>query len=110
MAQIAFTAARTPAEHHFSERVRLQARVDALEATAAHLVEELRIKDARMERIEAHRRPHYPPAERLAILELRAACGWSQEETARRFQVTRPACTFRRRANCGCVRQSQSCL
>ena len=50
--------------------------------------EEIRIKDARMERIAPHRRPHYPPTERMAILELRAARGWSLEQTARTFQVT----------------------
>ena len=37
--------------------------------------EELRIKDARMEQIAPHRRPHYAPIERMAILELRAARG-----------------------------------
>ncbi len=52
-----------------------------------HLEEELRIKDARMALIDAHRRPHYRPIERMAILELRAARGWSQSETARRFLV-----------------------
>ena len=50
--------------------------------------EELRIKDARMKRLSAQRRPHYPPVERLAILELRAARAWSQAETARRLFVT----------------------
>jgi len=40
-----------------------------------------------MERLLAHRRPNYPAIERLAILELRAACGWSQAETARRLLV-----------------------
>jgi hypothetical protein len=30
-------------------------------------------KDARMARINPHRRPYYPPTERMAILELRAA-------------------------------------
>ena len=49
------------------------------------LNEELRIKDARMAMIDAHRRPHYRPIERMAILELKAARGWSQAETARRF-------------------------
>ena len=49
------------------------------------LEEELRIKDARMATIDAHRRPHYRPIERLAILEFKAARGWSQAETARRF-------------------------
>jgi transcriptional regulator with XRE-family HTH domain len=41
-----------------------------------------------MERIPPHRRPHYPPIERLAILELRAARGWSLAQTARRLLVT----------------------
>jgi transcriptional regulator with XRE-family HTH domain len=41
-----------------------------------------------MERLSAQRRPHYPPIERLAILELRAARGWSQAQTARRLLVT----------------------
>jgi transposase InsO family protein len=41
-----------------------------------------------MRRIPAQRRPHYPPNERLAILELRAARGWSQAQTARKLLVT----------------------
>jgi len=41
-----------------------------------------------MERLPAQRRPHYPAIERLAILELRAARGWSQAETARCLLVT----------------------
>ncbi|HEX5042902.1 MAG TPA: DDE-type integrase/transposase/recombinase [Candidatus Polarisedimenticolaceae bacterium] len=41
-----------------------------------------------MERLPAQRRPHYPPIERLAILELRAARGWTVAETARRLLVT----------------------
>ncbi len=40
-----------------------------------------------MAMIGAHRRPHYRPIERMAILELKAARGWSQTETARRFLV-----------------------
>jgi transposase InsO family protein len=41
-----------------------------------------------MEQIPPHRRPHYPPAERLAIPQLRAARGWSQMQTAARFLVS----------------------
>ena len=41
-----------------------------------------------MERIPPQRRPHYPPVERLAILELRAARGWSLAQTARHVLVT----------------------
>ena len=52
------------------------------------LREEIRIKAARMKQIEPHRRPHYPPTARLAILELRAIRGWSLAQTARSFQVS----------------------
>ena len=41
-----------------------------------------------MARIPARSRPHYPPAERLAILELRAARAWSVAQCARRFLLT----------------------
>jgi len=41
-----------------------------------------------MLRVPAHHRPHYPPMERLAILELRAARGWSLAQTASRLHVT----------------------
>jgi transposase InsO family protein len=54
----------------------------------ALLGEELRIKDARMCGIGAHRRPRYAPTERLAILEVRAARGWSLKQTAEAFLVT----------------------
>ena len=49
------------------------------------LREELRIKDARMSIIAPHRRPRYAPTERLAILEVRAARGWSLKQTAAAF-------------------------
>ena len=48
-----------------------------LEQEVSLLREEIGIKDARMGQIAAVRRPHYPPTERMAILELRAARGWS---------------------------------
>jgi transposase InsO family protein len=69
-------------------RARLAAENDRLKERVAMLEEELRIKDARMARIDPARRPHYPPAERLAILMLRAAAGWNAAETGRRFFVT----------------------
>ena len=62
----------------------------ALQQEIALLREEMRIKDARMARIAPHRRPHYPPTERMAILELRAARGWSLQQTADAFQLTAP--------------------
>jgi len=64
------------------------ARIYRLETEFAMVREELRIKDARMSRIDPHRRPQYTPIERMAILELRAIRGWNKAETARHFFVT----------------------
>lgn len=71
-----------------SARVRWKAKNDRLQHEVTQLREEIRIKDARMALINPHRRPHYPPTERMAILELRAARGWSLDQTARAFHVT----------------------
>jgi predicted RNA polymerase sigma factor len=70
------------------ERVRLSADNERLKAEIALLREELRIKDARLARIHAAKRPHYPPTERLAILALKAARNWSNAQTARAFLLT----------------------
>jgi hypothetical protein len=51
------------------------------------LREELRIKDARMAAVLPHRRPHYPPIMRMAILELKAARGWNLAQASQRFLV-----------------------
>jgi transposase InsO family protein len=69
-------------------RLRRGAEVDRLEQEIALLREEIRIKDARMARIPPGQRPHYQPTERLEILELRAARGWSLAQTSKTFQVT----------------------
>ncbi len=66
-------------------RVRLAADNDRLKTEVALLCEELRIKHARMARISPRQRSHYPPAERLAILQLKAARAWSAAHTAQRF-------------------------
>jgi transposase-like protein len=68
-------------------RVRLRAERDRHQEDNGLLREELRIKDARMASIPAPHRPFYRPTERLAILELKAARGWSLEQTAKRFFV-----------------------
>jgi hypothetical protein len=68
-------------------RVRLASECERLRSEVAMLREELRIKDARLARIPPRNRPHYPPAERLAILALRAARGWNTAQTASRFLV-----------------------
>ena len=90
LAQFATAHTRSWAANSVNTRIRLQAERDhAVQEFALHR-EETRIKDARMASINPHRRPHYPPAERLAILELKAARGWSLEQTARVFHVTAP--------------------
>ena len=88
LAQYTLTYSRSWAADSTNERVRLKAENDQLVQELALRQEELRIKDARMRQIAPARRPHYPPTERMAILELRAARGWSLEQTARTFLVT----------------------
>ena len=51
------------------------------------LKEEIRIKDARMQKIPPKNRTYYTPYERLNILELKAIHGWNNRQTANVFQV-----------------------
>ena len=88
LAHAALTYSRAWCANSPIARVRLAGEADRLRTEVALLTEELRIKDARLARIEPRNRPHYPPAERLAILALRAARGWTAAATARRFHLT----------------------
>ncbi len=88
LVRVSLTFTHSWAADCLNARIRLKTDNDRLRQELALLREESRIKDARMERIPAQRRPHYPPTERLAILELRAARGWSLAQTAERFLVT----------------------
>lgn len=88
LAHASLTVTHGWAANNWNARVRLQAENDHLRQEIRLLVEEARIKDERMARIPAQRRPHYPPTDRLAILELRAARGWSLAQTASRMLVT----------------------
>ena len=65
LAQYAAVYTRARAAESVNTRVRLKAENDQLTQEVALLREEIRIKDARMARIGPHRRPHYPPTERL---------------------------------------------
>jgi transposase InsO family protein len=69
-------------------RARQQAEVDRLQQELASVNEQLRIIAGRMKSIPARNRPHYRSTERLAILELKAARGWSLSHTADKFLVT----------------------
>jgi len=88
LATASLTSAWGWAADSWNPRVRPKDENVSLRGEIALLREELRLKDARMARIPAQRRPNYPPAERLAILELRAARGWSLAQTADRLLVT----------------------
>ena len=88
IAQFSIVYTRSWAANNRNARIRLKTQNDRLHQEVALLTEEMRIKDARMLRIPAQRRPHYPPIERLAILELRAARNWNAAQTARRLLDT----------------------
>ena len=88
MSHFAMIYVRGWAANSINKRVRLQSKLEAANTMIAQLREEIRIKDQRMERISAHKRPRYSPTERMEILELRAACGWSKAQTARQFLVS----------------------
>jgi hypothetical protein len=72
LVRIATLAAR---EFLIEEGDVVHAKILRLESEVAMLREELRIVGARMRRIDPHRRPQYPPPQRMAILELRAMRG-----------------------------------
>ena len=86
-AHVALVQARGLVVHSPDARTRRLGDLDGLLEEISLLEEELRIGDARMAMIDPHRRPHYRPIERRAILELKAARGWSQAETAKHFLV-----------------------
>ena len=72
-------------------RVRLKAENDGLRQQVALLTEEIRIKDARLKRVDPQKRPHYLPTERMAILELRAARAWSVQSLRNFWFARTPA-------------------
>jgi putative transposase len=88
LAQYATIYTRSWAANSCNARVRLQVQNDQLQQEVALVRAEIRLKDARMTCLAPARRPHYPPAERLEILQLRAARGWSLQQTADTFLVT----------------------
>ena len=88
LAQYAAVYTRSWAAECRNARVRLRATVDQLQQEVALLQAEIHIKDARMSCVPAQRRPNYPPAVRMQILELLAAQGWCLQQTADAFLIT----------------------
>jgi putative transposase len=87
LGRLALVHTRSWAADSSSSRLRLKSELDETQSEIALLREEIRIKDARMRLVDPHRRPRYPPTERLSILELRAARAWSAAQTARTFML-----------------------
>ena len=88
LAQFALAYTRGWAANIPNARIRLKAELDRAFQEITLLREEVRIKDLRMTQLSSHRRPYYPSTARMAILQLKAARNWSQEQTARAFLVT----------------------
>ena len=83
------SAAIVAAHGRAAGRRRLVAELEQARQEIALLREELDIKDGRWSRSRTRRRPHYSPTQRLRILQLRAARGWTLEKTARVFLLGR---------------------
>jgi transposase-like protein len=83
LASIAITYARGRSK---TQR-RLRSDLEQATSEIALLREELSIKDDRWQRSHSRRRPHYSPTQRMRILQLRAARGWTLEKTAKVFLV-----------------------
>ncbi len=88
LAQVALTVARTRAKKRGAV-ARLRAELEERDGETSLLKEELELKDLRMGRVKPRRRSHYRGTERLRILELKAARGWSKAQVAARFQLRR---------------------
>ena len=88
LAAASLTATRGWAAGHIDSRVRLRSENERLNQEIALLQQELRIKNDRLRRVPGHQRPHYPPIERMAILELRAVRGWTLRQTAECFLLS----------------------
>ncbi len=89
LAQTALTGARACSKKR-GLVARLRAKVEEQATEISRFEEELSLKDLRMGRVKSRRRPHYRGTERMRILELKAARGWSKSQTAERLFL-RPA-------------------
>ena len=87
LASTALTLARSRAATSHLERRRLQGELDRATTEIALLREELEIKEARWSRLASRRRPFYTPVQRMRILQLKAARGWSCAQAAKAFLI-----------------------
>jgi len=85
LAATAFIAASGRASNRKGKLTQLQIQLNRAHQEIALLKEEIRLKDRRFSRVPPHRRPYYRPVERLQVLQLKAARGWSGSQTAEAF-------------------------
>lgn len=85
LAHGAITVARSWAVNSRIARVRLAGENDRHKNEVVLLRRELDLLRARFERIPPKNRPHFSPAERLQILQLKAARAWNNAQLARRL-------------------------
>jgi len=87
LATTALTLAHGRASTSRNTSRRLTADLDRATTEIALLREELDIKDDRWSRRPSRRRPYYTPVQRMRVLQLKAARGWSCEQAARAFLI-----------------------
>ena len=75
------TAALTVARSRSADD-RLRAGLERATNEIALLQEEMQIEDSRWSRLSSRKRPHYTPIQRMRVLQLKAARGWSYEQAA----------------------------
>jgi transcriptional regulator with XRE-family HTH domain len=88
LAHYAIAQARGKAARSINPAIRRAGKIERLRCQLSLQREIERIKDARWAQMPPQNRPRYRPVERMAILELRAAQGWTLAKTAATFQVT----------------------
>jgi transposase InsO family protein len=82
---MASTALAVARGHAASRGLRVE--LDRAMQEISLLREELDLKDARWVRLSPRRRPHYSAVQRLRILQLKAARGWSCEQAAEALMI-----------------------
>jgi hypothetical protein len=82
---LVFTATCGWAAKRTDKLIRLRAELEKARSEFALLREEISIKDVRFKRVPSPRRPYYRPFERMRIVKIKAARGWSTRQTAAAF-------------------------
>ena len=100
LAATALTLVHGRASSSRNPRKRMAAEHDRATTEIALLKDELDIKDGRWSRLPSRRRPCYTPVQRMRVLQVKAARGWSCEHAARAFLINEQTlCSWMRRVD-----------